>query len=306
MELQLVPTFENGAIHTNAEALAMEVKSALTDYAYNVTEENYKKAKADRASLNNVVKQLQASRKNVEESVFGNWRRDKDVIMSIEKDIKASADALGDGVKAIDEIAKEAKRSKLAENWYSIAGDKYPYEKIAKQHPQWEKKTAKSADVYAEMQDVASFLTRNLSMLTSSMDGLTESEKQQVLNRWYETADYGNAAALLATIRHAKAKAAENARRAEEARKQAEARRQAEMQMQQEAAETYQRTRINVNPANVREIPVVQAEVKPDPNRMVQRGFIIECTYSQLVELDRYMRANHIRVKQIPGYRKGE
>lgn len=78
------------------------------------------------------------------------------------------------------------------------------------------------------------------------------------------------------------------------------------MQMQQEAAETYQRTRINVNPANVREIPVVQAEVKPDPNRMVQRGFIIECTYSQLVELDRYMRANHIRVKQIPGYRKGE
>ena len=76
MEFNLEVRAQNGKVYTNASDLLPEIQEGLKHYNYVVDEENYKKAKTDRAALNNLVKLVSDKRKQVENDVFASLPQD--------------------------------------------------------------------------------------------------------------------------------------------------------------------------------------------------------------------------------------
>ena len=106
MEFNLEVRAQNGKVYTNASDLLPAIQEGLKAYDYVVDENNYKQAKTDRASLNNLVKVVSDKRKQVENDVFAQWLQDKKDIMAVEKTIKAASDKLGNGINDIDNAEK--------------------------------------------------------------------------------------------------------------------------------------------------------------------------------------------------------
>mgnify|MGYP003587218411 CR=1 FL=1 len=69
MEFNLEVRAQNGKVYTNASDLLPAIQEGLKAYDYVVYENNYKQAKTDRASLNNLVKVVSDKRKQVENDV---------------------------------------------------------------------------------------------------------------------------------------------------------------------------------------------------------------------------------------------
>lgn len=126
MEFNLEVRAQNGKVYTNASDLLPAIQEGLKAYDYVVDEDNYKKAKTDRAALNNLVKLVSDKRKQVENDVFAQWLQDKKDIMAVEKTIKAASDKLGDGINDIDNAEKELKKNQIKELWTNMTNDKYP------------------------------------------------------------------------------------------------------------------------------------------------------------------------------------
>ena len=98
MEFNLEVRAQNGKVYTNASDLLPAIQEGLKAYDYVVDENNYKQAKTDRTTLNNLVKIVSDKRKQVENDVFAQWLQDKKDIMAVEKTIKAASDKLGNGI----------------------------------------------------------------------------------------------------------------------------------------------------------------------------------------------------------------
>ena len=113
MEFNLEVRAQNGKVYTNASDLLPAIQEGLKAYDYVVDENNYKQAKTDRASLNNLVKVVSDKRKQVENDVFAQWIQDKKDIMQVEKTIKAASDKLGNGINDIDNAEKELKKNQI-------------------------------------------------------------------------------------------------------------------------------------------------------------------------------------------------
>lgn len=77
MEFNLEVRAQSGKVYTNASDLLPAIQEGLKAYDYVVDENNYKRAKTDRASLNNLVKVVSDKRKQVENDVFAQWLQDK-------------------------------------------------------------------------------------------------------------------------------------------------------------------------------------------------------------------------------------
>ena len=107
MEFYLEVSAKDGKVYTNASDLLPEIQNGLKHYNYVVDEGNYKKAKTDRAALNNLVKLVSDKRKQVENDVFAQWLQDKKDIMAVEKTIKADTHILRHGINNIDYTEKE-------------------------------------------------------------------------------------------------------------------------------------------------------------------------------------------------------
>lgn len=105
----------------NAEGLKKLLPEKLKPYKYIVTENNYETAKEDRTKLNNLYNVFQAKRKQFEEIEIGDWKSQKAIIMDMEKMIKSVADALGEGMKDIDEKEKLAKMEEVRESYDIVA-----------------------------------------------------------------------------------------------------------------------------------------------------------------------------------------
>lgn len=270
-QLQLIPSLsENGILTTNAHDLAQAVRAELQKYNYIVTEETYRTAKNDRASLNNLATQLATSRKHLEDQVFGRWKNDKAEIMQIERDIKDTSSLLGDGIKAIDDEARQARAEKLNALWNALGGNLYDFNAILKKHKGWTNKTAKEDDIHKEMAGEIFVLKNGENTVLTASNGLPAGEKQYVIDAWFATTDLQYVMGLIDSMKAS---------------------------LQKETAPNLE----EVQPEPIQSAPE-QAEpeiVTAEPAKLYTRTFTVEGTREQIQALVQCMKDIDIRITYI-------
>lgn len=203
MEFNLEVRAQNGKVYTNASELLPSIQEGLKHYDYVVDENNYKQAKTDRASLNNLVKIVSDKRKKVENDVFSQWIQDKKDIMAVEKTIKAASDKLGDGINQVDKEEKELKRSQIKELWESMTNNKYPFELVFEER--YLNKSVKPKEIEESLNNKFLKAEEQLSFIEASLPE-DELQAEQVIQLFCKTLDLSKATERINEIKEAKAK----------------------------------------------------------------------------------------------------
>ena len=224
MEFNLEVRAQNGKVYTNASDLLPEIKEGLKHYNYVVDEGNYKKAKTDRAALNNLVKLVSDKRKQVENDVFAQWLQDKKDIMAVEKTIKAASDKLGDGINEVDNAEKELKRNQIKELWTNMTNDKYPFDLVFEER--YLNKSVKPKEIEESLNNKFLKAEEQLSFIEASLPE-DELQAEQVIQLFCKTLDLSKATERINEIKEAKAKLQEKVNAQIEKSKQAQAMKQA-------------------------------------------------------------------------------
>lgn len=234
MEFNLEVRAQNGKVYTNASDLLPAIQEGLKAYDYVVDENNYKQAKTDRASLNNLVKVVSDKRKQVENDVFAQWIKDKKDIMEVEKTIKAASDKLGNGINDIDNAEKELKRSQIKELWTNMTHDKYPFDLVFEER--YLNKSVKPKEIEESLNNKFLKAEEQLSFIEASLPD-DELQAEQVIQLFCKTLDLSKATERINEIKEAKAKLQEkvNAQIEQSKRAQEERITQAPIQNQYEA-----------------------------------------------------------------------
>lgn len=219
MEFNLEVRAQNGKVYTNASDLLPEIKEGLKHYNYVVDEENYKKAKTDRAALNNLVKLVSDKRKQVENDVFAQWIQDKKDIMAVEKTIKAASDKLGDGINDIDNAEKELKKNQIKELWTNMTNNKYPFDLVFEER--YLNKSVKPKEIEESLNNKFLKAEEQLSFIEASLPD-DELQAEQVIQLFCKTLDLSKATERINEIKEAKAKLQEKVNAQIEQSKQAQ------------------------------------------------------------------------------------
>lgn len=219
MEFNLEVRAQNGKVYTNASDLLPAIQEGLKAYDYVVDENNYKQAKTDRASLNNLVKVVSDKRKQVENDVFAQWLQDKKDIMAVEKTIKAASDKLGDGINDIDNAEKELKRNQIKELWESMTNNKYPFELVFEER--YLNKSVKPKEIEESLNNKFLKAEEQLSFIEASLPE-DELQAEQVIQLFCKTLDLSKATERINEIKEAKAKLQEKVNAQIEQSKQAQ------------------------------------------------------------------------------------
>lgn len=220
MEFNLEVRAQNGKVYTNASDLLPAIQEGLKAYDYVVDENNYKQAKTDRASLNNLVKVVSDKRKQVENDVFAQWLQDKKDIMAVEKTIKAASDKLGNGINDIDNAEKELKRNQIKELWESMTNNKYPFELVFEER--YLNKSVKPKEIEESLNNKFLKAEEQLSFIEASLPE-DELQAEQVIQLFCKTLDLSKATERINEIKEAKAKLQEKVNAQIEQSKQAQA-----------------------------------------------------------------------------------
>lgn len=220
MEFNLEVRAQNGKVYTNASDLLPAIQEGLKAYDYVVDENNYKQAKTDRASLNNLVKVVSDKRKQVENDVFAQWLQDKKDIMAVEKTIKAASDKLGNGINDIDNAEKELKRNQIKELWESMTNNKYPFELVFEER--YLNKSVKPKEIEESLNNKFLKAEEQLSFIEASLPD-DELQAEQVIQLFCKTLDLSKATERINEIKEAKAKLQEKVNAQIEQSKQAQA-----------------------------------------------------------------------------------
>lgn len=244
MEFNLEVRAQNGKVYTNASDLLPEIKEGLKHYNYVVDEDNYKKAKTDRAALNNLVKLVSDKRKQVENDVFAQWLHDKKDIMQVEKTIKAASDKLGEGINEVDNAEKELKRSQIKELWTNMTNNKYPFDLVFEER--YLNKSVKPKEIEESLNNKFLKAEEQLSFIEASLPE-DELQAEQVIQLFCKTLDLSKATERINEIKEAKAKLQEKVNAQIEQSKQAQMERTnvAPVQSQLEAHESPSQTKSN-------------------------------------------------------------
>lgn len=275
----LIPSMQNGILTTNAAELADAVRDELKKYNYIVTADTYKNAKEDRAKLNGIATQLASSRKHIESEVFGVWKDDKARIMGVEGEIKEAASVLGEGIKAIDEEAKARKAEALEWQWKEAGGGLYPFSLVLSSHKSWMNKTAKKADVEAEMAQEIKELQAKEMTLKGQICDLNPEHSQTVMDKFYATLDLSQALCEAERIEQFLAKMAV---------------------VQEQTQERNTRSQADQEPDPIRSVGSEPPAAEP----IYRRAFLVEGTRDEIVALSQAMKNINIRILDIRG--KGE
>lgn len=219
MEFNLEVRAQNGKVYTNASDLLPAIQEGLKAYDYVVDENNYKQAKTDRASLNNLVKVVSDKRKQVENDVFAQWLQDKKDIISVEKTIKAASDKLGAGINDIDNAEKELKKNQIKELWESMTNNKYPFELVFEDR--YLNKTVKNKEIEESLNNKFLKAEEQLSFIQASLPD-DELQAEQVIQLFCKTLDLSKATERINEIKEAKAKLQEKVNAQIEQSKQAQ------------------------------------------------------------------------------------
>jgi hypothetical protein len=220
MEFNLEVRAQNGKVYTNASDLLPDIQEGLKHYNYVVDEGNYKKAKTDRAALNNLVKLVSDKRKQVENDVFAQWIQDKKDIMAVEKTIKAASDKLGDGINEVDNAEKELKRNQIKELWTNMTNDKYPFDLVFEER--YLNKSVKPKEIEESLNNKFLKAEEQLSFIEASLPE-DELQAEQVIQLFCKTLDLSKATERINEIKEAKAKLQEKVNAQIEQSKQAQA-----------------------------------------------------------------------------------
>lgn len=275
MEFELIPRMENGELQTNAAELVEAIKPELAKYNYIVDEKNYAQAKADRSFLNKAVTQVSNSRKLLEDKVFGKWKADKEKIMAVERELKASAEALGNGIRVIDDEEKAEKAKNLEACWNAAGGNKYRFADILADHKSWLNKTAKRDVVAVEMQKELHDLGLQEKQIEKEIADLEEAQQVYLMEAWFKSRDCQLTLQAAHNIRTANEKIAAMAK-TEEERKQA----------------PVTRTEPHSEPK-----PLSQVETRSE--QIYRRAFIVEGNEQQLRALIGCMQQTGLRILSI-------
>lgn len=242
MEFNLEVRAQNGKVYTNASDLLPAIQEGLKAYDYVVDENNYKQAKTDRASLNNLVKVVSDKRKQVENDVFAQWLQDKKDIMQVEKTIKAASDKLGNGINDIDNAEKELKKNQIKELWLNMTSDKYPFELVFEER--YLNKSVKPKEIEESLNNKFLKAEEQLSFIEASLPE-DELQAEQVIQLFCKTLDLSKATERINEIKAAKAKLQEKVNAQIEQSKQAQAMNQITIpQSQLEAHESPSQTQV--------------------------------------------------------------
>lgn len=220
MEFNLEVRAQNGKVYTNANDLLPAIQEGLKAYDYVVDENNYKQAKTDRASLNNLVKVVSDKRKQVENDVFAQWLQDKKDIMQVEKTIKAASDKLGNGINDIDNAEKELKKNQIKELWLNMTNNKYPFELVFEER--YLNKSVKPKEIEESLNNKFLKAEEQLSFIEASLPE-DELQAEQVIQLFCKTLDLSKATERINEIKEAKAKLQEKVNAQIEQSKQAQA-----------------------------------------------------------------------------------
>ena len=243
MEFNLEVRAQNGKVYTNASDLLPAIQEGLKAYDYVVDENNYKQAKTDRASLNNLVKVVSDKRKQVENDVFAQWIQDKKDIMAVEKTIKATSDKLGNGINDIDNAEKELKRNQIKELWLNMTNNKYPFELVFEER--YLNKSVKPKEIEESLNNKFLKAEEQLSFIEASLPD-DELQAEQVIQLFCKTLDLSKATERINEIKEAKAKLQEKVNAQIEQSKQAQMEREnvAPVQSQLEAHESQSQSQV--------------------------------------------------------------
>lgn len=240
MEFNLEVRAQNGKVYTNASDLLPAIQEGLKAYDYVVDENNYKQAKTDRTSLNNLVKVVSDKRKQVENDVFAQWLQDKKDIMAVEKTIKATSDKLGNGINDIDNTEKELKKNQIKELWLNMTNNKYPFELVFEER--YLNKSVKPKEIEESLNNKFLKAEEQLSFIEASLPE-DELQAEQVIQLFCKTLDLSKATERINEIKAAKAKLQEKVNAQIEQSKQAQAMNQTTIpQSQLEAHESQSQT----------------------------------------------------------------
>lgn len=240
MEFNLEVRAQNGKVYTNASDLLPAIQEGLKAYDYVVDENNYKQAKTDRASLNNLVKVVSDKRKQVENDVFAQWIQDKKDIMQVEKTIKAASDKLGNGINDIDNAEKELKKNQIKELWLNMTNNKYPFDLVFEER--YLNKSVKPKEIEESLNNKFLKAEEQLSFIEASLPE-DELQAEQVIQLFCKTLDLSKATERINEIKEAKAKLQEKVNAQIEKSKQAQAMNQTTIpQSQLEAHESQSQT----------------------------------------------------------------
>lgn len=243
MEFNLEVSAKDGKVYTNASDLLPEIQKGLKHYDYVVDENNYKQAKTDRASLNNLVKVVSDKRKQVENDVFAQWLQDKKDIMQVEKTIKATSDKLGVGINDIDNAEKELKKNQIKELWLNMTNNKYPFELVFEER--YLNKSVKPKEIEESLNNKFLKSEEQLSFIEASLPE-DELQAEQVIQLFCKTLDLSKATERINEIKEAKAKLQEKVNAQIEQSKQAQMEREnvAPVQSQLEAHESQSQSQV--------------------------------------------------------------
>lgn len=242
MEFNLEVRAQNGKVYTNASDLLPAIQEGLKAYDYVVDENNYKQAKTDRASLNNLVKVVSDKRKQVENDVFAQWLQDKKDIMAVEKTIKSASDKLGVGINDIDNAEKELKKNQIKELWLNMTNNKYPFELVFEER--YLNKSVKPKEIEESLNNKFLKAEEQLSFIEASLPD-DELQAEQVIQLFCKTLDLSKATERINEIKEAKAKLQEKVNAQIEQSKQAQAMNQTTIpQSQLETHESQSQTQV--------------------------------------------------------------
>lgn len=243
MEFNLEVRAQNGKVYTNASDLLPAIQEGLKAYDYIVDENNYKQAKSDRTTLNNLVKIVSDKRKQVENDVFAQWLQDKKDIMAVEKTIKAASDKLGNGINDIDNAEKELKKNQIKELWLNMTNNKYPFELVFEER--YLNKSVKPKEIEESLNNKFLKAEEQLSFIEASLPE-DELQAEQVIQLFCKTLDLSKATERINEIKEAKAKLQEKVNAQIEQSKQAQMEREnvAPVQSQLEAHESQSQSQV--------------------------------------------------------------
>lgn len=243
IEFNLEVSAKDGKVYTNASDLLPEIQNGLKHYDYVVDENNYKQAKSDRTTLNNLVKIVSDKRKQVENDVFAQWLQDKKDIMEVEKTIKAASDKLGNGINDIDNAEKELKKNQIKELWLNMTNNKYPFELVFEER--YLNKSVKPKEIEESLNNKFLKAEEQLSFIEASLPD-DELQAEQVIQLFCKTLDLSKATERINEIKEAKAKLQEKVNAQIEQSKQAQMEREnvAPVQSQLEAHESQSQSQV--------------------------------------------------------------
>lgn len=243
MEFNLEVRAQNGKVYTNASDLLPAIQEGLKAYDYIVDENNYKQAKSDRTTLNNLVKIVSDKRKQVENDVFAQWLQDKKDITAVEKTIKAASDKLGNGINDIDNAEKELKKNQIKELWLNMTNNKYPFELVFEER--YLNKSVKPKEIEESLNNKFLKAEEQLSFIEASLPD-DELQAEQVIQLFCKTLDLSKATERINEIKEAKAKLQEKVNAQIEQSKQAQMEREnvAPVQSQLEAHESQSQSQV--------------------------------------------------------------